>query len=307
MSKKNYYILASLFILLHSNGNAQSLPMYSQYMYNMTNINPAYAGNRGVPSLALIWREQWAGLPGSPSTKSITYDVPNEDKRIGFGIQIFDDRYVNVLRRTGMNMYYNLKFPISEKGVLSMGLKGGFYNDLKLLSEVNTGPVSSYDMAYSSNFNKVVPLAGAGIYYNDDKFYMGFSVPDVILFSNVTNYKSDSNLSQVNSIHYFFTAGYSYNVNEDITLKPSFLVKAVSGAPLELDLNTNLWLKNIVGLGFSYRTSESVLAMAELQITPQFRFGYSYDMPFKLPNSNELFLRVEVGRLFPNTKNFKIY
>ncbi len=299
--------LVPLFVLLLIKGHAQSLPMYSQYMYNLTNINPAYAGSRGVPSMAFIWREQWAGLPGAPSTKSITYDGSNEDKHIGYGVQLYDDRYVNVIRRTGVNLYYNLKFPVSEKGVISMGLKGGFYNDLKLLTEVSTGAIAAYDLAYASNLNKIIPLAGAGIFYNDDKFYIGFSAPDVIVFSKVQNYKSDSSLYQVNDIHYFLTAGYSINLNEDVALKPSVLLKAVSGAPLEFDFNTNLWLKNIVGIGASYRTAESFLAMAEIQVTPQFRFGYSYDMPFKLPNSNELFLRIELGKLFPNNKNYKIY
>jgi type IX secretion system PorP/SprF family membrane protein len=276
-------------------------------MYNMTNINPAYAGNRGVPSLAFIWREQWAGMPGSPSTKSITFDMPTQDKKIGLGIQLIDDRYVDIIRRTGMNLYYNLKFPVAEKGVLSMGLKAGFYNDLKLLTSVYTGEIKSYDIAYASNFNKIVPLAGAGVYYNDDRFYIGFSAPDVITFANVQTYKSDSSLYQVNDLHYFLTAGYSINLNEDVQLKPSFLLKAVSGAPVEVDFNANVWMKNLVGLGMSYRTKESILAMAEAQLTPQFRVGYAYDMPFKMPNSHELFLRMEIGSLFPNNKTIKIY
>ncbi len=301
-------ILVMFFALMcFFKANGQSLPMYSQYMYNMTNINPAYAGNRGVPSLAFIWREQWAGMPGSPSTKSITFDMPTQDKKIGLGIQLIDDRYVDVIRRTGMNLYYNLKFPVSEKGVLSMGLKAGFYNDLKLLTSVYTGEIKSYDIAYASNFNKIVPLAGAGVYYNDDRFYIGFSAPDVITFANVQTYKSDSSLYQVNDLHYFLTAGYSIKINEDVQLKPSFLLKAVSGAPLQVDFNANVWMKNLVGLGFSYRTKESVLAMAEAQLSPQFRVGYAYDMPFKMPNSNELFLRIEIGNLFPNNKTYKIY
>ena len=307
MIKKVYFLSIPLLVLLYINCNAQSMPMYSQYMYNMTNINPAYAGSRGVPSLAFIWREQWAGLPGAPSTKSVTYDAPNDNKNIGFGIQLFDDRYVNILRRTGLNLYYNLKFPISKKGVISMGLKGGGYNDLKLLTGVNTGSFASYDVAYSSNFNKVIPLAGAGVYYNDDQFFLGFSAPDLIIFSKAHSYKSDSSLYQVNEIRYFFTAGYSVNINEEITLKPSILIKAISGAPLGIDFNTNIWLRNIVGLGASYRTAQSFLAMAEIQVSPQLRFGYSYDMPFKVPNSNEIFLRIELGKLFPNSNNYKIY
>ena len=309
MRNKLYIILVVFGLLALQKSNAQSLPMYSQYMYNMVNINPAYAGTRGVPSLSAIWREQWVGLPGSPTTKSFTYDAPSENKKMGFGVQLYDDKYVNYIKRTGVNLYYNIKIPVSEKGVISMGLKGGIYNDTKNLNNTYLGASSAYlsDVAYASNLNKIVPLAGAGIYYNDDKFYAGFSAPDVIVFSKVKDYSSDKGLFQVNEIHYFFTSGYSFDINEDVQLKPSFLIKATSGAPLEADLNTNVWLKNVLGLGVSYRTAESVLGMAELQISPQFRFGYAYDMPFKRPNSHELFLRYEFGRLFPNNKSYKLY
>ena len=273
----------------------------------MTNINPAYAGNRGVPSIAFTWREQWAGLPGAPSTKSITFDMPTENKKVGFGMQLFDDKYVSVIRRTGVNLFYNLKIPVSENGVLSLGLKGGFYNDLKLLTNVDLGQIVAYDDAYASNFNKTVPIAGAGMYYQDDHFYAGFSVPDLIAFSKTQNYKADLSLYQVNEVHYFFTTGYSFDVNDEVAIKPSTLIKIVSGAPIQADLNTNIWLKNTIAVGASYRTSASVLAMAEYQVNPQFRIGYAYDMPFKRPNTSELFLRLEIGKLFPNSKTIKIY
>ena len=145
------------------------------------------------------------------------------------------------------------------------------------------------------------------MYYNDDKFYAGFSAPDLVVFSKVKNYNADNSLFQVNEIHYFLTAGYSIDLNDEVQLKPSFLIKATSGAPIEADLNTNLWLKNMFGVGLSYRTSESVLGLAEIQLTPQFRFGYAYDMPFKRPNSHELFIRYEFGRLFPSSKSYKLF
>lgn len=307
MNKYLFKAIFFVFILLQVNGYSQSIPMYSQYMYNMTNINPAYAGNRGVPSLSFIWREQWSGLSGAPSTKSITFDMPTENKKIGLGIQLFDDRYVGVIKRTGLSLYYNLKIPVSEHGVISMGIKGGFYNDLKMLTNVDLGQIVAYDAAYASNFNKIIPLAGAGVYYNDDHFYAGFSAPDVVTFSKTQSYKSDSSLYQVNEVHYFFTTGYSFDVNDDVAVKPSLLLKMASGAPIEADLNTIVWLRNTIGLGASYRTGESVLGMAEVQISPQFRVGYAYDMPFKVPNTSELFLRLELGQLFPKSKTYKIY
>ncbi len=308
MRKINQIVILVLGVLCCQQLAAQSLPMYSQYMYNMVNINPGYAGNRSVPSLSAIWREQWVGLPGSPTTKSFTYDAATKDNKNGFGVQLYDDKYVNYIKRTGVNLYYNFKIPVSERGVLSLGLKGGFYNDTKNLNSTYLG-ASNYqtDVAYATNLNQVVPLAGAGVYYNDDKFYAGFSAPDLIVFSKVKNYNADNSLFQVNEIHYFLTSGYSFNINDEVQLKPSFLLKATSGAPLEIDLNTNVWLKNMVGLGLSYRTAESILGMAEVQVTPQLRFGYAYDMPFKRPNSHELFLRYEFGRLFPNSKSYKLF
>ncbi len=308
MRKINQIVILVLGVLCCQQLAAQSLPMYSQYMYNMVNINPGYAGNRSVPSLSAIWREQWVGLPGSPTTKSFTYDAATKDNKNGFGVQLYDDKYVNYIKRTGVNLYYNFKIPVSERGVLSLGLKGGFYNDTKNLNSTYLG-ASNYqtDVAYATNLNQVVPLAGAGVYYNDDKFYAGFSAPDLIVFSKVKNYNADNSLFQVNEIHYFLTSGYSFDINDEVQLKPSFLLKATSGAPLEIDLNTNIWLKNMVGLGLSYRTAESILGMAEVQVTPQLRFGYAYDMPFKRPNSHELFLRYEFGRLFPNSKSYKLF
>lgn len=308
MRRYKYIILGVIFFVF-KNGKmySQSVPMYSQYMYNMTNINPAYSGNRGVPSLAFVWRNQWAGMPGAPTSKSITFDMPSESKKIGYGIQIFDDSYAEIIRRTGLNLFYNIKVPVAEKGVVSLGLKGGFYNDSKLLTQVNLGPINAYDYAFSSNFNRVVPLLGAGIYYNDDHFYAGFSAPDVVNLSKTETYNTDSSLYQVNELHYFFTTGYSFDINEDFSIKPSMLVKLTSGAPIQFDFNTNIWLKNIVGLGASYRTGESILGMAEVQVSPQFRIGYAYDMTFNRPNTSELFLRLEFGHLFPNSKSYKIF
>ena len=182
--RKQIFIFFIIFsIIVQAKLYGQSVPMYSQYMYNMTNINPAYSGNRGVPSLAFIWRNQWVGLPGAPSSKSITFDMPSENKKMGYGIQLFDDKYVSVIKRSGINLFYNIKVQVSEHGVLSLGLKGGFYNDSKLLTNVNLGPIVAYDYAFSSNVNKFVPLIGAGLYYNDDHFYAGFSAPDAVNFS----------------------------------------------------------------------------------------------------------------------------
>lgn len=300
------YIFLSLFIEQFVIG--QSIPMYSQYMYNMNNINPAFAGSRSQSSLTALWREQWVGLPGAPTTKTISYDFATRDNKLGLGVQLFDDKYVNNIKRSGINFMYNLKIQTSDKGMLSLGMKFGFYNDANNYTSYYQGPITApnTDPAISKNLNKIVPLAGFGLFYFTDKFYIGASAPDLIIFSKVANYKGDNALFQVNQIHYFITSGYSFDLNEEVAFKPSVLIKAVSGAPIEFDVNANFWLKNIVGLGASYRLRESVLAMAQIQVAPQFRVGYAYDMPYRRPNSHEIFLRYELGRIFPRLNTYKI-
>ena len=89
-------------------------------------------------------------------------------------------------------------------------------------------------------------------------------------------------------------------MSEDLVLKPSVLVKAVSGAPVQFDFNTNLWIQNTLALGVSYRTGDALVGMAELQLNDQLRIGYAYDRTFtNLSNynsgSHELMLRMEFG------------
>ena len=101
-------------------------------------------------------------------------------------------------------------------------------------------------------------------------------------------------------LHLFFATGVVMDLNQDLALKPSILVKAVSGAPVEFDLNANLWIQNKLSIGASYRTGDAMVGMLELQMNPQFRLGYAYDKTFSnLGNlntgSHELMLRMEFG------------
>lgn len=57
-------------------GFAQQDAQFTQYMYNTININPAYAGSRGVMSVFGLYRTQWVGLDGAPETSSFSVNTP---------------------------------------------------------------------------------------------------------------------------------------------------------------------------------------------------------------------------------------
>ncbi len=285
--------------LLFTAGNAvaQQQPMYSQYMFNMLNINPAYAGSRGVSTITALYRNQWVGIPGAPRTSSFSFDMPLNEKKIGIGFQLFDDR-LGIERSTGLNAFYAFRFQLTGSGTLSLGLQAGLLNYQANYTEVNT--FQPNDPSFSANVSGLLPSAAAGIYYNSDKFYIGLSTP--ALLKTKIGYNNAAEIASVSAtdLHLFLTSGCVMTLNQDLTLKPSFLLKAVSGAPLEVDLNANLWIQNKISVGASYRTGDAIVGMLELQLNQQLRFGYAYDKTFSNlgtlnSGTHELMLRMEFG------------
>jgi type IX secretion system PorP/SprF family membrane protein len=290
------WVLLALILVISETADAQQRPMYSQYMFNMLNINPAYAGSRGVVSATALYRDQWVGIPGAPKTASFSLDMALNEKKIGLGIQLYDDR-LGVERTTGLNASYAFRVQFSNSGTLSLGLQAGLLNYRANYSEVRT--YQPGDPSFAQNINGLLPAFAAGIYYNADKFYIGVSTP-ALLQTKLRNDNTADVSSTGRDLHLFLASGFVVGLGQNLMLKPSVLVKAVSGAPVEYDLNANLWIQNTLALGFSYRTGDAYVGMVELQMNKQLRFGYAYDKTFSNlgalnTGTHELMLRMEFG------------
>lgn len=277
---------------------AQQDAMYTQYMFNMMGVNPAYAGSRGVLSATALHRRQWVGIDGAPETSTISFDMSTRDNKVGLGIQAFNDK-IGITRTTGFYTSYAYRIHFNENRALAIGLQGGISNYKADLTKVDL--TDDDDIAFSQNVNVILPSFGAGVYYNSDRFYAGFSIPNLVksyLRKDVIYYRADVIAKKY--LHFFFIAGYVFDLNDDLKLKPSTLVKVVRGAPVQLDANLNLWIKDVVSVGGSYRTGDAVSGLLEVQITDQLRIGYAYDHPIsKLVKYNqgthEIMLRYEFG------------
>lgn len=301
----------AMFISIHQ-VHAQTEPMYSQYMYNMLGVNPAYAGNREALSLNFFQRNQWIGLKGAPKTTSLSIDQSIKDGKMGWGMQVYDDR-LGVESATGFNGMLSTKIRVSEKGILSGGLSFGMMNYRINLNDVNNRNNPNDPSFISTDKpSKWNPSVGMGVYYNTDRFYAGISTPSV-LKSRLASYENlITSIDKSDAFHLFANAGYVFDINEEVKLKPSTMVKMVSGAPIEVDINMNIWLKDILGLGGSYRTGDAFVSMVELQATQQIRIGYAYDVPFNplkyfTKGSHELMLRYEFGNFKTKIKSTRYF
>ena len=287
---------------------AQQDKMFSQYMFNMMALNPAYAGSRDVLSMTALYRAQWIGIEGAPRTTTFTADMPLNRERIGIGIQLYNDQ-VGVSNETGGYLSYAFRFRVGERSTLSLGLNGGLSAYSVRLADVITAPGSSgTDPAFANNINKMLPNFGTGIYLSNDLAYIGISVPR-LLRNNLGDYNSgQTRARQVR--HAYATAGFVVGLSPVLKLKPSVLVKYSEGAPLGFDGNVNLWINDRVAIGTSLRknqfntwsteTTDAVVGMLELQLSDQFRLGYAYDHTFGslgrfAPSSHEIMIRYEFG------------
>lgn len=59
--------------------------------------------------------------------------------------------------------------------------------------------------------------------------------------------------------------------------RPGFLLKAVEGAPVSLDLSAMFLLREKLWLGAAYRHQAAFSALIAYQITDQFKVGYAHD------------------------------
>src|SRR5687767_12708763 len=72
--------------------HAQQDPMYSQYMFNQLSVNPAYAGVREMLTMTALYRKQWVGVSGAPTTFTFSADSPIRNQKMALGFNLVSDK-----------------------------------------------------------------------------------------------------------------------------------------------------------------------------------------------------------------------
>tara|TARA_R110001583_G_scaffold195368_2_gene372328 strand:+ start:3777 stop:4679 length:903 start_codon:yes stop_codon:yes gene_type:complete len=266
--KKIKLLLGVIAFMSLTTAFGQQDPQYTQYMYNMNVLNPAYAGSRGVTSIGILGRTQWVGVEGAPRTVTLSGHAP-VGKSVGLGMSVIHDEIGPVKED---NVYADFSYTIftSSEGRLAFGLKAGVsFLDVRELITVDPDPLNI-------PINRTSPNFGAGVYYYTNKWYLGLSAPNFLETEHLE--KSGGVVSTASEkMHYFLTSGYVFEIADNLKLKPSTMVKATAGAPISVDLSLNLLVDDKVELGLSHRFDDSISAMIGFQVNDDFRVGYAYD------------------------------
>lgn len=288
--KKRLVLLTLLFTGFLS--FAQQDAQFTQYMYNTININPAYAGSRGVMSIFALHRTQWVGLDGAPVTNTASINTPLNNSNLGLGISIINDK-IGPTDENTISADLSYTIPASETFKLSFGIKAT--GNLFSLDASKLNPVIS-DPSIRDYNNKFTPNIGAGIYLHSDKAYVGLSIPN---FIESNRYDDNEVAIFKEKINFYLITGYVFDLNYNVKFKPALLTKIVTGAPAQVDISGNFLFSDKFTVGVAYRWSAAVSAMVGFQVTDGLYLGYGYDLDTtNLANynagSHEVFLRYEI-------------
>lgn len=269
------HIIFILFALVGFQMLAQQDPQFTQYMYNMSVINPAYAKDASDEiSLGVFYRNQWTGSVGGPTTGTL-FGHTTLYKNIEGGLSIVHDQIGDVVKET--NVYADVAYVLQtgKTSKLSLGLKfGATFFSTNFDGFVYSDPLP--DPAFAENISRTYPNVGVGAFFFGKNYYIGFSAPNLLKSKHLEN--NDGVVANgVEEIHMFLTGGYVFELNDQVKFKPAFMTKAVSGAPLSFDLTANFLWRERLELGAGYRFDDAISGLINFRVLSNLRIGYAYD------------------------------
>lgn len=290
--------LVSLGLLGITQTYGQQDPQYTQYMYNHSNINPAYAGSREGVHIFGLYRTQWVGLEGAPKTATLSVNTPLGESGLGLGVNFTND-HLGVMDDNTLSVDLSYAIDLNYRYKLAFGLKGSAnlldvnYSKLNIYNP--TDPVSADDIK-----NEFTPNIGAGLFLYSDKAYVGLSAPNLL---TRTRYDDNDVQTLRQKMHLYLTGGYVFDLNPNLKFKPATMIKMEQGSPLQVDVSANFMFLDKFTLGAAYRWDASVSALAGFQVSENIFVGYSYDAETsKLARynsgSHEIFLRFSLFNSF---------
>lgn len=293
---KKIVLIIAIIVLNFIKTQAQQDPQYTQYMYNMSILNPAYAGSKDALSTGLLYRKQWVNIQGAPSTFTFFAHSPI-GKNVGLGLSVISDQIGPVNEQ---NIYGDFSYTLNlgEKHKIAFGIKAGAtFHKVNLFSQVYTHVPDANDPAFAENTNSSFFNIGTGIFYYTDKYYIAASVPN---FMKAKYLDFDGRKFGSEEKHYFITGGYVFTINPNFKLKPFAMAKSSFKSPVSIDASMNALLNNKLEFGITYRLEDSFGTMINFAINPNLRIGYAYDhlmsdLKVSTTSSHEIILLYDIN------------
>lgn len=250
-------LLLSTCLLAVNLSYGQSDKNFTHYMADQISFNPGATGFRGMCG-TLLYRNQWMGFDGAPSTFLFNAQANLQQFGLGVGISFMHDN-IGFFAENDFKLNIAKHFEIVGSGYLSAGIGLGVINgsfDPTWLPPENINDINlpGAEGASSLDFN-------FGLMWRDasDRYYVGLSSTHLSAPSlELINFKK--------ARHYYATGGMNITydmlqINPALTLKPSFLVISdLTSTTMELTAIADYELTPTQALygGLTYRRKDAL-------------------------------------------------
>lgn len=260
---------------------AQQDPLITIYQFNQLMLNPAYAGLHTNLSASMHTRAQWLGIEGAPITNVLSAHTSMYKNKVGAGAWLTYDQF-GVYKNTEFFTTYSYKIRFDD-WQLSMGLQAGISSYRTDLSKVNfeyeddpalTGLVD----------NLAKPNFGAGLILNNERVFVGLSVPKLIN----TKFETESASLLRSRRHYYFSGGVVLAPSTFVKLKLATLLRMVDEQPVSIDFSTTAILGETIWVGLYTRNLNAFGLHSQIEISQTVRVGYAFELAFNEMMYNNL-------------------
>jgi type IX secretion system PorP/SprF family membrane protein len=241
----------------------------SLYQFNMTLINPAYAGAEGMHVISMNSRNQWSNAEDSPKTTALSYSVAG-GKNVGLGISVVSDQ-IFIEKQTNITADFSYRLTLANDAALFLGIKAGGNSYSADPSQLRSyRPELDPVKKPLSRFN---PNMGVGFYYQSSNYWFSGAMPRLF------NAKRDGDveIQSRDRIHTYLAAGAMFSFNDTFILKPHLMYRKTKGIGAVTDMGIKAVYSSRFELGLSARTGSIFSLQALVIVNENFSLGYAYD------------------------------
>jgi len=269
---RKFLLTALLFCGIHAL-QAQEQQVYSQFFMNPYVYNPAYVGVEGHTAVFVMYRNQWAGIDGSPNIGQIAFHTPLKGG-LAVGALAYNDRNA-FFTTSGIKGTIGYLTAFDKKHYLRFGLSIGAGTtglDQDGIDAIPNDPAFN-SLLTSSSFM----IADFGVAYHFDHFNVGFSIPNLISRDVVS--ENDFSTIRVSPLdQMLLKVNYRGHISDDFAIEPQLLYRYSNVYANQYEAAVIFHLKHLVWVGGSYRQDVGAIGLLGFKVKEKIGIGYSYDL-----------------------------
>ncbi len=285
--KNKIKLLFFIFFLGITKVNFSQDIQFSQFYSNHLFLNPAMAGYKICPQVALNYRNQWAGLGNAFATYSASYDQNIDFLKGGVGVLVYQDNQgAGAISQTNFETMYSYYFQVKRNLHVRAALQASYLqlniNSQSLIFsdmvDLNGNRVSSNEALPSQHSSAFDVATGVAVFGKN--FYGGIAIHHLL-----QPFLGEQLVPLKTTVHF----GMNFSVDsygrrkEDYSFSPNIIIQQQQSFQ---QINYGIYFtKNYFTFGTWFRQSITKFGFnADAFIflvgfsTQKFRIGYSYDL-----------------------------